>query len=111
MRRDDRDRAGQPAVLRDVAVYDAVQKDRAQREPHRAIDCAFERQLIGRSGTCGDGAGEVDGELVALDYDRHRDFQVAPRRIRIVQIAVDEGLGRIDAIRNVADRPRIRRSE
>ena len=54
LRRHDGDRTGQPAVLRDVAVDDAVEQDRAQRQPDGAIDRTFDGMLIGRSGICGE---------------------------------------------------------
>ena len=60
-------------------------------------------RLIGRSDTCGDVPVRSTVISSPRDRDRHGDLQIAPRRIRIVQIAVDEGLGRIDAVGNVAD--------
>ena len=45
LRRDDRDRPREPAVLRDRAVDDAVEQDRAQRQPDRAVDRALERHV------------------------------------------------------------------
>ena len=60
--------------------------------------------LIGRSGTCGEVPvrSTVSSSPSTVMVDR--DLQVAPRRIRIVEIAVDEGLGRVDAVGSVADR-------
>src|SRR5271169_2137070 len=40
-RRDDLDRPCQTGVLRHIAIDRAVEQDRAEREPDRAIDCAL----------------------------------------------------------------------
>jgi hypothetical protein len=104
LRRHDRDRTGEPAVLRNVAVDRAIEQDRAQRQPDRTIDGTLEGHIDGPVGDLRRRPGQVDGEFVAADLDGDGDLQIAPRRIRIVEIAVNQALGGIDAVGNVADR-------
>ena len=103
LRRNDGNWPRDPVVLGNVAVDGAVEQDRTQRQPHRAINGALERQVDRPVGYLRRRAGEVDGDLVAADRDGNREFKIAPRRIRIVLISIDEGLGFINAVRNVAD--------
>jgi len=47
---------------------------------------------------------QVDDELAAPHRDRHREWQVPPRRVRVVEVAVDVRGGAIHAVRPLLDR-------
>ena len=122
LRRDDLDRTGQAAVLRYRAVDRAVEQDRAQGQPDRAIDGAFERHVDRLVRQLRRRAGEIDDDVVAAHLQGHADRQVAPRRIGVVEEAVDDGSWpnsrrraarewpRASAVRNSPSDPRRRRS-
>ncbi len=103
LRRDDGDRARQAAVLRDLSIDDAVEQDRTERQPDRAIDRAFEGHIDRTVGDLRRGAGEIDRHLIAFDDDGGGDLEILARRIGVVQITIDEGLGGIGTIGNFAD--------
>ena len=76
-----------------------------------AVDRALERHVDRLVGHLRRRAGEIDDEAVASDLDRHGDRQVAPRRVGIVEEAVDIGGRGIVAIGSARIASRISRSE
>ena len=72
-----------------MTVHIRIQQDRADGQPDRNIDGAFQRHIDRLVINLLRGAGQIDRHGVAMHRDRHRNRQIFLAWIRIVEITVD----------------------